>query len=309
MKPVFVCGALRSGTSMAHLMLNAHPEINNPGEFDFFFDLYEKKGSEPDVSELVDYLSEDRIFISKNLLLDTAIPDYKSMLQSFVDQMSEDSTVFCLNIHRNFSLAYKYFPEALFIHIIRDPRDVSRSSIGMGWSGNVYYGVNHWIATEKSWQSLVSEVPEASTHELRFEDLVSQPEEKLRSVCNFLDIEYQDAMLNYDQQSTYSKPDPSLINQWKTKLKPRDIELVEHKAKEQMDASGYTRQFNNPSAPKSNELIALKTKNFIYRQRFAIDRYGFWLYISLKFSEKFRIKSLQKPLLGKKRIIDRRHLK
>ena len=35
MKLVFVCGALRSGTSMAHLMLNAHPEISNPGQFDF----------------------------------------------------------------------------------------------------------------------------------------------------------------------------------------------------------------------------------------------------------------------------------
>lgn len=30
----FICGALRSGSTMYHLMLDLHPEIHNPGEFD-----------------------------------------------------------------------------------------------------------------------------------------------------------------------------------------------------------------------------------------------------------------------------------
>lgn len=309
MKLAFLCGALRSGTSMTHLMLNAHPEISNPGEFDFFFDLHSEKQKEPEIGELVDYLSEDRIFISKNLLLDTAISDYSGMLHSFVEQMSTDSNILCLNIHRNFSLAYKYFPDAQFVHLIRDPRDVSRSSIGMGWSGNVYYGVDHWVATEQSWQELASEAPKEKIHELRFEELVSEPENTLGAVCDFFGVEYKDAMLDYSQHSSYSKPDPSLINQWKTKLKPRDIELVECKAKEQMENTCYDRQFESPRGPSQVELIALNTEDIIYRQKFAIKRYGFWLYIGLRFCEIFRVTSFRKPLLARKREVDKTHLK
>ena len=33
--PVIVFGALRSGTTLLRLMLNAHPDLNNPGEVDF----------------------------------------------------------------------------------------------------------------------------------------------------------------------------------------------------------------------------------------------------------------------------------
>ena len=36
--PVFVYGGLRSGTTVFRLMLNAHPELSNPGEVDHLFD-------------------------------------------------------------------------------------------------------------------------------------------------------------------------------------------------------------------------------------------------------------------------------
>ena len=35
---VFICGSLRSGSSLTHLMIDHHSEISNPGEFDFLFD-------------------------------------------------------------------------------------------------------------------------------------------------------------------------------------------------------------------------------------------------------------------------------
>lgn len=309
MKLVFVCGALRSGTSMSHLMLNAHPEIRNPGEFDFFFDLHARVGREPSAGEFAESLQQDRIFLSKNLKLDSTVLDYEGLLRSFVSQMTGNSKALCLNIHRNFELAYKYFPEALFVHLIRDPRDVSRSSIGMGWAGNVYFGVDHWIATEQSWQILSSLIPPEKVHELRFENLVTNPEKCLQALCKFLTLAYSNEMLEYDQASTYSKPDSSLVNQWKTKLKPREIELIEQKTLELMKARGYSTIHPKPRAPKTPELLTLKAANFLYRQKFALDRYGAWLYIALKTSEKLPLKSLRKFLLIKKNRVDQQHLK
>ncbi|MDZ7627639.1 MAG: sulfotransferase [Parvularculaceae bacterium] len=35
---VFICGALRSGTTLLRIMVNHHPQLSNPGEMDFLFE-------------------------------------------------------------------------------------------------------------------------------------------------------------------------------------------------------------------------------------------------------------------------------
>ena len=159
---VFLCGALRSGTSMTHLMLNAHPEIRNPGEFDFLFDLFAQNGTMPEVSDFYHFLSTDRIFLSKNLRLEPNAKTYKEALTYLIEQLEDGSNVICLNLHRNFDVAYQCFPDAQFIHMIRDPRDVSRSTIGMGWAGNPYFGIKLWLKTERNWKKLSETI--ASEH-------------------------------------------------------------------------------------------------------------------------------------------------
>lgn len=123
--------------------------------------------------------------------------DYLGLVRSFINQLSEDNKVLAINIHRNFEHAYKIFPEAKFIHLLRDPRDVARSSIGMNWAGNVYYGVDHWLDTERSWDRLVTCLGNNQSVEVRFEKLISEPVNTLEYVCDFLDVTYTDEMFNY----------------------------------------------------------------------------------------------------------------
>jgi hypothetical protein len=273
---VFLCGALRSGTSLLHLMLNSHTKVTNPGEFDFFFDYVKSISQEPDIQEYIAYLEKNRIFKSKNLHIDKQCKTYAELVNSFISQLSE-SKIVCLNIHRNFDIAYHYFPKSIFIHILRDPRDVAKSSIPMGWVGNTYYGVDHWLDTEYSWDRLASQASKEQRFEFKYEQLISDSYSVLSSLCKSMGLDYENEMLNYHERSTYSPPDVSLIEQWKRKQNVREIELVEYKACSLMISRGYELSRSNLVAPGKVESLKLWVSNKWYKYEFSIRRYGLFL--------------------------------
>ena len=306
--PVFICGALRSGSTLFHLMLNSHPSIVNPGEFDFLFECISDNGEYPDMQEYLDFLSLDRIFNSKNLVVDDSL-SYPELIQSFVSQSQTDGKVLSLNIHRHFDRIRYLYPEAKYIHLLRDPRDVARSSIGMNWAGNVYYGVDHWIDTERSWEKLELKLKNTQHIEVKFEELVSDSEYTLKSVCEFIGVSYSNKMFDYQHSSTYSKPDSTLINQWKRKLSSCELQNVESKVSEMMLAKGYKLSDNDLRHPGLFERLKLSFQNKYFIISKGIQRYGFVLYFAYRVSTKLGIKSLRNTLYRKISKINKKHLK
>ena len=133
-KLIFVYGALRSGTTLFRLMLDAHKELSNPGEVDFIFDyLVQDPASDKWTYDFIG-LRLDRVFQSYNLdVLES--DDGKDVAVDFVKQFLQRSQgQITLNIHKNMNKVSAIFPDARVIHIIRDPRDVAWSCIGMGWA-------------------------------------------------------------------------------------------------------------------------------------------------------------------------------
>lgn len=305
---VFICGALRSGTTMVHLMLDQHPTIDNPGEFDFLFDLVSDDGQFPDMTIYLEWLSSHRIYKSKNLKGDDAL-SYPEQMQSFISQLKQPKNILALNIHKGFDRIPYLFPKAKFIHILRDPRDVARSSIGMGWSGNVFYGVDHWIKSEKAWTRLSGKMSSKQIYEIRFEDLISSPESILQGACEFIGLVYDGKMLDYAKHSTYSKPDSSLMNQWKKKLTVREIQYVESKAHELMMELDYELSGNPIVKIGFFEKLWLSISNKIFKLRFAIKRYGVYLYSVEYLSRKFRLTGVNKQARLKINEIAKRYLK
>jgi len=292
-KIVFMCGALRSGSSVFHLMLDCHPDIENPGEFDFLFDLVSDDGVVPDIDFYHNWLSMHRIFQSKSLIIDESL-DYMDLIASFIDQLIVNSSVLVLNIHRGFQRIPFLFPNAMYIHLIRDPRDVARSSIGMGWAGNVYYGTQHWANSEKGWKQLEAKTSAGQFYQIRFEDLIISPKKILTDVCGFIGVQYSDQMMSYAQSSTYSKPDSSLVNQWKTRLSVKEVQLVEFKVKGLMLDLGYKLSGEPFISIGCVELVWLKISNKVFRFKFALKRYGIRLYFYEYFSRVFRFDSMNK---------------
>ena len=125
--------------------------------------------------------------------------------------------VLTLNIHRHASRMAELLPEARVIHLLRDPRDVARSAIGMGWAGTLYHGVDLWRDTEMAWDKVVPQLADSQALELRYEALCRNPEAELGRVCEFLGLSYDPAMLAIEDRSTYAPIDAGLAEQWRHK--------------------------------------------------------------------------------------------
>jgi len=138
-RTVAVYGALRSGTTLLRLMLNAHPQLSCPGETDFIFDHLHGTDTAAHYDETA--LERDRIYRAhRTLYAGTPLPDLTP--DALINRIAGTDNIAVLMLHRRISRALALYPDLRVIHFLRDPRDVARSSIGMGWAGNVYYGLS-----------------------------------------------------------------------------------------------------------------------------------------------------------------------
>jgi hypothetical protein len=210
----------------------------------------------------------------------------------FIEQVGGPNKTAILMLHRHLDRVLDVCPDMRFIHFLRDPRDVARSSIGMGWAGTVYHGIEHWIETEGDWNRLEKRISPKQVLRVSYEDLILAPEEKLREICTFCDVEYDPAMLDYDRDSTYEKPDRSLIFQWKHKQSRREIELVENRIGPLLTASGYEAAHPGAIAPDTLEKAILfqRNKRAIWAKR--IERYGLRDPLIVAVTKKLRLPSL-----------------
>jgi hypothetical protein len=87
-------------------------------------------------------------------------------------------------------------PEARFIHIIRDPRDVVLSINKTSIARSVEEVARVWVDAVSVARDSARHL--RHYHEVRFEDLVGNPENQLHAVCRFLDVPYSSQMLDYE---------------------------------------------------------------------------------------------------------------
>lgn len=268
---VVVYGALRSGTTMLRLMLDGNPALTCPGESDYLFDFVEIDGAGNMTLDL-DALRRDRIFQATGKTIEDQ-GSVKATLDHLMAQQARDGTL-VLMLHRGIEKLRRIYPEMKIIHMLRDPRDVARSGIALGWAGNVYYGINHWIATETEWDRAAPGTASGQVFDLPYEFLVSEPENTLQALCRFLDIAWTAGMLAYDGSSTYERPDPRLLEQWKRKLSPREVGLVEARIGGMLTARGYSPSAHPAVIPGLGLALHLNLQNRAHVWRHRITRYG-----------------------------------
>ena len=306
--PVFICGALRSGTTLLRLMIDNHPVLSNPGEFDFMFDWPEDHAGAPDLAGHHEQLEKSWIFANTGLRADRAL-DHHGLIRSFSEAYQSSETVLTINIHRNFERIPGIYPNARYVHLVRDPRDVARSCVNMGWAGNSYYGVDSWIASERSFEALSKIVPAGRIHRMRYESLITHPEEELSALCAFIGVLFDPSMLRYGDKSTYQAPDSGLVAQWRRKMAPREIALLESKVGPMLANRGYRPSVADPVSPNALERIQLKLENRLSRLRFLARRYGTFLTFSEIVTRKLRLKRLNRMAQQRMDRITIAHLK
>lgn len=307
--PVFIVSPVRSGSTLLRLMLDSHPEISNPGECDFLFDMIGDDGSYPDATAYSRWLSTNRIFLAKSLKIDEQLAS-GSIIKSFVSQLSRENVILTMNLHRHFHRVRSVFPNARFIHLLRDPRDVAMSCLRMGWGGHVYHSADIWRDAELSWDKLRSSLTDSQFIEIRFEHLVDDIPGVLGTICAFLGVPYSERMLDYSTNSSYGPPDRKLCYQWKKSYSVEELRLVEGKLGKMIMGRGYELSGHPimiPTALKSSQLY-LTSK--LMRARHQIGAYGFKLYASNFLANRLGIQKWQESCQVKKNAIDiRLHLK
>lgn len=289
---VFICGALRSGTTLLRLMLDGHPGLSNPGEMDFLFEAPPLADGVRDMQAYANDIAHNRVYQKLGLKADPAL-GYEDQIRAFVAALRAPGRRLSINVHRHFDRIPTIFPGARYVHLLRDPRDVAKSSIGMGWAGNVYHGVDHWIASERDFERLTRATPAALIHRMKNEDLIRAPEAELRRLSAFLGVDYDPAMLAYPERSTYEAPDPALIEQWKRQQSAAEIALVEGKVGDMLTARGYRPSGRPPKTPGAVEKGLLRMEDRAGRWGEQVRRYGLSLTLLSMIARRFPVPGLR----------------
>lgn len=267
--PVIVYGALRSGTTLLRLVVDGNRALSCPDETDYLFDFIDEHG-QMDLGAM----ARDRIFGASGLDLPSTAQADVALAQLLAQLHAQKAGRLMLMIHRNLDRALAMLPDSPILHVLRDPRDVARSSIGMGWAGNEYHGVTHWMQTEGEWDAAAPALAGRVVQTLRYEDFVEQPRDQIAALCDFLGVDYVDDMLHIDRRSTYQPIDGRLAWQWQRKQTPRQLALVESRLGGMLAARGYAASGHAPAAPGVMGRLALKLHSKWGVQRHRMARYG-----------------------------------
>jgi hypothetical protein len=147
------------------------------------------------------------------------------------------------------------FPNAKFIHMVRDPRD-RYASVYKRYSvnrGKVGVATGKWLYSARLATRNLRRYPDRYMP-VRYEALVSQPEATLREVCAFIDEPYVPAMLTMEGapdhrdkggNSSFGRLEPGAIStrsigRFRQVLSKSDIAFMQRQAGQTMVALGYS---------------------------------------------------------------------
>jgi hypothetical protein len=281
----FFVGTNGSGTTLHRAIFDSHPDLAIPGESQFVAkwggNLARYQGDGFDTAKLLKDLSKEDRFGNWGLDLDvvgesfadqppTDYPDairrlYRLYAASREKGRYGDKTQ--ANIH-HLPLLADLFPEARFVHAVRDGRDVALAhtdgtkieQVAVSWKRRVAAG-------REAGQALGPE----RYIESRFEELIDDTEGSVRRLCGFLDLPFDPQMLRYYERagdiiSTTAVPDrhkdiylpPTKgLKDWRRDLSDDQVARFEALAGGLLTDLGYERKF---------EKIPLSARNAALRQ-------------------------------------------
>lgn len=254
MEPIFITGFQRSGTTLLRLMLNAHPLIAIPldttGLWERFWQCLPEYGnltSEAGLRRMVrDLLREERIVLWEAALNENEIVaeasgrGFPGIIAAFHCAYARSRGKPCWGdkdpgTMERLHLVHEWFPNARILHIIRDGRDACLSQMEQDFGYSDLFDCAAGWREQLTWVRRIGAILGPVRYfETRYEDLVREPELGLRSICGWLGIEYDPAMLEYHRDLTGSIPDskqhiwplidqppqPANAHRWKQSLSP-----------------------------------------------------------------------------------------
>lgn len=219
--PFFIVGCPRSGTTLLRLLLHAHSRLAVAPENYMISENLPLVNRHVDGAALAGRLLADPHFADFGLeerqirpalerlehprFADLLLVIYEAYARRLDKARWGDQTPSYVVL---MDPVRELFPDACFVHLLRDARDVALS-----WRRLGEHRHQSWWAIGRAWSWYVTTGrrtgrrlgPEAY-HELHYEDLVAEPERALRGVCAFLGEDFEPAMLEYHRDAPLHIP-------------------------------------------------------------------------------------------------------
>lgn len=285
-RPVLVCGVGRSGTSLLHSMLNAHPALAFPPETHFIRRYVVPQWTRArlergTVAAVAGVLSADQDFLRAGVTpADALIGErdgaidlvrvFKRVLGSNAARQGKHRVgdKDPRNIDHLAPLAVA-FPYGHLLHVIRDPREVLLSRTRAAWAnGRPWW--QHALLVEdqlRRGRTLGPRLFGARYMEVHYEALVARPEATLRDVAGHIGVDFSSAMLEFRasaaslvdsrerawKQETLGPLLADNTEKWRVGLSPTQIRFVERVSREAFDRAGYRRSVPSDVEPGEGE--------------------------------------------------------
>lgn len=285
----FIVGCGRSGTTLLQSMLISHPRVTIPPETKFYgvvrdqnrnLNLQSDQGFRTACEWTWANFDRRGIKIDKATFLDLADQTDRSWpgiltatLATYAvaqgsDRVGEKSPVHTHYAHE----IMEDFPDAKFVHVLRDPRAVVLSRMKAGF-GSRLIGPNivRWRRAVDMHERCAQRLGPERYHIVRYEDLVQDRERVLKDLCEFLGIDLHPAMLAHHErddrgwserssdwlENTLKPVFTSSIDAWKQDLKPFQIAMIEASLGDRITLMGYEPTNARARAPKLRVRISV----------------------------------------------------
>lgn len=266
--PIIVTGPDRSGTTLMFALLASHPRISMSRRtnmwrwfFGRFGDLAQPENLQQCLEVMLRYhrlaqLEPDPDRIVREFL--AGEPSYGRLFGLFHEHHAEklgkprwgDKS---LHTEHFAGQILQDFPRAKIIHMMRDPRD-RQASVSRRYATRrkgIGAITGRWILSTRRGERNLQLRPD-NYMIVRYEDLARFPGETLVDVCDFIDEDYDPAMLAMhgapqhgdEGNSSFERIEPGVIStgsigRWRSVLSPREIASIQAMTRGRMRANGY----------------------------------------------------------------------
>ena len=251
--PILVGGCGRSGTTLLQVILDAHPELCCVNESSIMH------LGKLDTSKLANRID---LPIERVREIADSSPRHSQFVERLCNEFAAnlDKTRWADKSPRNvrrLPYIFKHFPKARFVHMLRDGRDAACSLR----THPKYKRINGELVEMKTWKRMEdcaqrwqNDVSEGLAwrghpgyHELRYEDLVSKPEQVLPELFEFIGAPWTPEVLEYHRVEERSQKDPgfqkplfvSSVSRWRKNMSPADGETFQRIAGPLLESLGY----------------------------------------------------------------------
>ena len=336
----FILASPRTGSTLLSSMLNAHPNVVSTSEETFTYSLYPKyKNVTKWTSKIIQNFCYDFYLFSEGkfeIQFGTK-KDLVDLLENFKEHLTYDIVIKLVHLcffpgkdksnittlvdkhlvfHFILEKVASIYPESKFIILYRDPRDNAlvkrRMFERQKTKVQSYYQLScSWKFVYERLGKLRYKIGLDRFIEVKYEDLVSNPEVELKKICAFLNTPYNEKMLTYDEQlktevtknienlstdtknlitllhgGLSEKVNTNKVGFWKQGLSKEEADLIWTICGNLAEKIGYLKHDNFVKQP-------IKFKDYLTYINILITRAKTLLYYSSPFFIKYIIKKIK----------------